>query len=168
LALDCTLPAGRKRKVNRISKLLVFLAAAVIILASGPLPASARTPTREQVKQAWEKRFQDLDKNRDGQVSLEEYLAFFGAEHPQRRQFLEYEFRKYDRNGDGFITHEEHWAPVSLEDEFRALDKNQDGRISLDEFLQGEKLFRQLDRNHDGVITLEEYLDAYRRRPTSR
>jgi Ca2+-binding EF-hand superfamily protein len=147
---------------------MVFLSAAVIILANGSPPASALTPTREQVQKSWEKRFQDLDKNRDGKVSLEEYLVFFGADHPQRRQFLEYEFRKYDRNGDGFITIEEHWAPVSLADEFRALDKNQDGRISQDEFLQGERMFRRLDRNHDGFVTLDEYTDAYQHRPTSR
>jgi Ca2+-binding EF-hand superfamily protein len=99
--------------------------------------------------------------NRDGKVSLEEYLAFLGADHPLRRQFLAYEFRQYDRNGDGLITREEHWARLSLSDEFRALDKNQDGRVSPDEFLQGEKQFRSLDRNHDGFITREEYSDAY-------
>ena len=154
--------------MNQISNLMVFLSAAVIILANGSPPASALTPTREQVQKSWEKRFQDLDKNRDGKVSLEEYLVFFGADHPQRRQFLEYEFRKYDRNGDGFITIEEHWAPVSLTDEFRALDKNQDGRISQDEFLQGERMFRRLDRNHDGFITWDEYSEAYRPRETSR
>ena len=154
--------------MNRISNLMVFLSCAVIILASGSPPASARTPTREQVRKSWEKRFHDLDKNRDGQVSLEEYLAFFRADQPQRRQYFEYEFRKYDRNGDGFITIEEHWAPVSLADEFRALDKNQDGGISPDEFLQGERQFRRLDRNHDGLVTWEEYSDAYRHRAPRR
>jgi Ca2+-binding EF-hand superfamily protein len=154
--------------VNQISNLVVILSAAVIFLANGSPPAAALTPTREQVRKSWEKRFQDLDKNRDGTVTLEEYLAFFGADHPLRRQFLEYEFRKYDRNGDGFISLEEHWAPVSLADEFRALDKNQDGRISLDEFLQGEKLFRRLDRNHDGFITWDEYSDAYQHWPTNK
>jgi Ca2+-binding EF-hand superfamily protein len=154
--------------MKTIGTLVIFLSGAVISLASGPPPAAALTPTREQVKKSWERRFQDLDKNRDGKASLEEYLAFFRADHPQRRQFLAYEFRKYDRNGDGFITHAEHWAPVSLADEFRALDKNQDGRISQDEFLQGERLFHRLDRDHDGLITWNEYSDAYRSRSTPR
>jgi Ca2+-binding EF-hand superfamily protein len=154
--------------MNRIKQFMPFLVASLIILASGPLPTSALTPTREQVKESWERRFQDLDKNRDGKVSLEEYFAFFGAEHPQRRQFLVYEFRKYDRNGDGFITHEEHLAPVSLEDEFRAQDLNQDGRLSQDEFLHGKKVFPGLDRNHDGFIDLKEYLEGYRRRSTGK
>jgi len=148
--------------MHPIAKLITVLLVGATMLAS--TASQALTPTREQVQKAWEQRFQDMDKNRDGKVSLEEYLAFHGAEAPLRRQFLEYEFRKYDRNGDGFITHEEHWAPVSLEDEFRGVDKNRDGRISPDEFLQGERLFRRLDRNKDGVITWDEYLDAYRQR----
>jgi Ca2+-binding EF-hand superfamily protein len=148
--------------MNPMAKLTTVLLVGATMLTSTFL--QARTPTREQVRKSWEKRFHDLDKGQDGKVSLAEYLAFHRADDPLRRQFLEYEFRKYDRNEDGFITLKEHWAPVSLEDEFRGLDKNRDGRISPDEFLEGERLFRQLDRNHDGVITWDEYSDAYRQR----
>ena len=148
--------------MNPITKLITVLLVGATMLSS--TAAQTLTPTHEQVREGWEKRFQAKDKNRDGKVSLEEFLAFHGAELPLRRQLLEYEFRKYDRNGDGFITHEEHWAPVGLEDEFRGVDENRDGRISPDEFLQGERLFRRLDRNNDGVITWEEYSDAYRQR----
>ena len=148
--------------MNPVAKLITVLLVGATVLSSPA--AQALTPTHEQVREGWEKRFQSMDKNRDGKVSLEEFLAFQGAELPLRRQLLEYEFRKYDRNGDGFITHEEHWAPVGLEDEFRGVDENRDGRISPDEFLQGERLFRRLDRNNDGVITWEEYSDAYRQR----
>jgi Ca2+-binding EF-hand superfamily protein len=148
--------------MNPTSKLITMLLVGATMLSS--TASQALTPTREQVREGWEKRFYARDKNRDGKVSLEEYLAFHGAESPLRRQFLEYEFRKYDRDGDGIITYEEHWAPVNLEDEFRGVDKNRDGRISLDEFLQGERLFRRLDRNNDGFITWEEYSEAYRKR----
>lgn len=154
--------------MNKTGKRIVFLSVAVVILACSAPPASALTPTREQVQQGWEQRFQDLDKNRDGKVSWAEFLAFHGADSPPRRQFLEYEFRKYDKNGDGFITLEEHRAPVSLEDEFRGLDKNRDGRVSQNEFLQGVRLFQRLDLNHDGFITLDEYVKAYRHRQTGR
>ncbi|MDD2901957.1 MAG: EF-hand domain-containing protein [Syntrophales bacterium] len=149
-------------------KVLVFLAAALIFLASGFAPAGARTPTREQVKKSWEKRFHDLDKNGDGKVTLTEYLAYFRAYSGPRRQYFEFEFRKYDRNGDGVITHAEHWAPVTLKDEFRALDKNRDGCISRSEWLQGIKQFFKLDRNRDGCLTLEEYLNGYRNRSPRR
>jgi Ca2+-binding EF-hand superfamily protein len=158
----------KKTEMHQALKIFVLLSAAVIILANGFTPAFPRTPTREQVEKSRERRFQDLDKNQDGKVSLTEYLAFFRGDSPQRRQFLEYEFRKYDRNGDGFITHEEFFAPVSLRDEFRALDKNRDGRVSREEFLQEDKIFRNLDRNHDGFITLEEYLYGYRNRTPPR
>jgi Ca2+-binding EF-hand superfamily protein len=157
-----------KTEMHPSAKIMVFLAAAVIILASGLPQAFPRTPTREQVKKSWEKRFHDLDKNGDGKITLAEYLAFFRAYSPPRRQYFEFEFRKYDKNGDGFITYEEHWAPVTLKDEFRALDKNRDGCVTRDEFLQGDKQFRKLDRNHDGCLTLEEYLYAYRNRTPHR
>jgi Ca2+-binding EF-hand superfamily protein len=149
-------------------KIFVFLSAAVIILVHGSTPAFPRTPAREQVQDSWEKRFQDLDQNRDGQVSLAEYFAFFGEGSPQRRRYVEYEFRKYDRNGDGFITREEHFTPVTLRDEFRALDQNRDGRVSRSEFLDAEILFQPLDRNHDGFLTLEEYLYGFRHRTPQR
>ncbi|MDO9533057.1 MAG: EF-hand domain-containing protein [Deltaproteobacteria bacterium] len=148
--------------MHPIAKLLTVLLVGATMLSSAA--SQALTPTHEQVRKSWENRFQARDKNRDGKVSLEEFLVFHGAELPLRQQLLEYEFRKYDRNGDGFITHEEHWAPVGLEDEFRGVDRNRDGRISPDEFLQGERLFRRLDRNNDGVITWDEYSDAYRPR----
>ena len=149
-------------------KVLILLSAAVIFLASGFTPAGARTPTREQVKKSWEKRFHDLDKNGDGRITLTEYLAYFGAYSGLRRQYFEYEFRKYDKTGDGVITHAEHLSPVTLKDEFRALDKNRNGCVSRSEWLQGDQQFRQLDRNHDGCLTLEEYLYGYRKRTPRR
>jgi Ca2+-binding EF-hand superfamily protein len=160
--------SGRKPEMHLISGIFVFLAAAVIILAPGSTPAFPRTPTRGQVQDSWEKRFQDLDQNRDGQVSLAEYFAFFKEGSPQRRRYVEYEFRKYDRNGDGFITREEHFTTVTLRDEFRALDQDRDGKVSLKEFLDAEILFQPLDRNHDGFLTLEEYLYGFRHRSPQR
>jgi len=160
--------SGRKPEMHQISKIFVFIAAAVVILAPGPTPAFPRPPAREQVQDSWEKRFQDLDQNRDGKVSLAEYIAFFKEGSPMRRKNVEYEFRKYDRNGDGFITREEHFTPVTFEDQFRALDTNRDGRVSRSEFLDAEILFQPLDRNHDGFITLEEYLYGFRHRSLQR
>jgi Ca2+-binding EF-hand superfamily protein len=157
-------PETMRKNMCQALKIFFILSASVIILNNCSGPAFSLTPTREQVQKSRERRFQDLDKNQDGKVSVTEYFAFYKADSPQRRQFLDYEFRKYDRNGDGFITREEFFAPVSLKDEFRALDKNRDGKVSREEFLDQEKIFRSLDLNHDGFITLEEYLYGYRNR----
>ena len=139
-----------------------FLAAVALILIEAPTPGFPRTPVLEEPRAYWEKRFQALDQNGDGRVSLAEYLAFYGPGSPLRRRNVEFEFRKYDRNRDGFITREEHFTPVTLEDEFRALDLNRDGRVSRKEFLDADIIFQALDRNHKGFITLEEYLNHYR------
>ena len=149
-------------------KISGVLVAALLIWLNCSNQAWPRTPTREQVRQSWEKRFHELDQNGDGKITLKEYLVFFNAYAPLRRQYFEFEFRKYDRNGDGFITYQEHWAPVTSKDEFRGLDKNQDGRVSRSEFLQGDQQFNKLDRNHDGCLTLEEYLYYYRSRTPKR
>ena len=66
--------------MNPIAKLITVLLVGATMLAS--TASQALTPTREQVQKAWEKRFQDMDQNQDGKVSLEEYLAFHGAESP--------------------------------------------------------------------------------------
>lgn len=149
-------------------KIFFFLSALVMILVQDTPPAFSGPPVQKEPRAYWEKRFQELDQNRDGQVSLAEYLAFFREGSPMRRRNIEYEFRKYDRNGDGFITREEHFTPVTLADQFRALDTNRDGRVSRDEFLDADIIFQALDRNHHGFFTLEEYLYRYGTRSARR
>lgn len=143
--------------------LAVSLAVFVLSLAPGGL-LQALTPPPDQVRRSWERRFAELDRNRDGRVSRAEYLEFFGAVSGVRRQYFEYEFRRYDRNGDGFISWAEHLAPVRPEDEFRALDRNGDGRLSREEFRcrYRERDFDRLDRNRDGFISREEFRRAPR------
>gem|GEM_PF-3026522 len=128
------------------------------------LPAAALTPTPEQVRRAEERRFTELDRNRDGRVSRQEYLRFFDAVSGTRRQYFEYEFRKYDRNRDGYLTREELTAPVRPEDEFRAMDADGDGRLSPKEFLFGGREFFRRDRNGDNFLSLPEYLQGSRHR----
>jgi Ca2+-binding EF-hand superfamily protein len=140
--------------------LMAVLMAGAGLLASGSPPAGAHPPpfTQEQRLEKQKIAFEKMDQNRDGQVSLEEYLAYYQKAVEQgRRQFSEYDFRKYDRNGDGFITLQEFLEPVTVKDQFRGLDKNRDGRISRDEFLGPERQFRTMDRDNHGFITWEEY-----------
>ncbi|MEJ5329920.1 MAG: EF-hand domain-containing protein [Desulfobaccales bacterium] len=146
-------------------KWLVPVYLIALLLAATPT-VLALTPPPDQVRRSWQKRFEELDRNRDGRVSRAEYLEFFGGTSGMRRQYFEYEFRLYDRNGDGFISWEEHQTPVGPEDEFRALDRNGDGRLSREEFRfrYREQDFPRLDRNRDGYISREEFLQSPRHR----
>ncbi|MCL6621514.1 MAG: EF-hand domain-containing protein [Syntrophobacterales bacterium] len=136
----------------------------LLALFSLALPAAALTPTPEQVRRAEERRFMELDRNRDGRVSRQEYLGFFNAVSGTRRQYFEFEFRKYDRNRDGYLTREELKGPVRPEEEFRAMDADGDGRLSPKEFLFGGRAFSRMDLNRDNFLSLPEYLQGYRNR----
>jgi Ca2+-binding EF-hand superfamily protein len=146
--------------MNLSATIITILLAGATILASVSPPAYARWPgfTDEQRLERQRVLFAKIDQNRDGQVSLEEFLAYYQVECAKgRRRFIEYNFRTYDRNGDGFITLQEFLEAVTIRDQFRALDINGDGRISRDEFLEGEARFRAMDQDNDGFITWEEY-----------
>ncbi|QCI79968.1 EF-hand domain-containing protein [Hankyongella ginsenosidimutans] len=72
-------------------------------------------PTREQ------KRLARYDKDKDGVVSRDEYLA-------SRRKA----FAKLDRDGDGRLSFEEY--AVKTSDRFAQADSSRDGRLSAAEF----------------------------------
>ncbi len=146
--------------MNLSATFMAILLAGATILASASSPANAHPPPFTQAQRLERQKilFSKMDQNRDGQVSLEEYLAYYQKAVDQGRgRFIEYGFREYDRNGDGFITLQEFLAPVTVRDQFRALDVNRDGRISRDEFLGPEPQFRSMDRDNDGLVTWEEY-----------
>jgi len=139
--------------------LMAVLLAGAIILASASPPAGAHPPpfTQEQRLEKQKIAFEKMDQNRDEQVNLEEFLAYYQKAVEQgRRRFIEDDFRKCDRDGDGFITLQEFLEPVTVQDQFRALDENRDGRISRDEFLGPERQFRAMDWDNDGFVTWEE------------
>ena len=89
--------------------LLVMAMVAVLVFAA-PAPARAPRPTVERQTRL----FQNLDKNRDGKVSLEEYQASHQAcmRDPKCRASLIKKFRELDANGDGYLTLEEFLAPL--------------------------------------------------------
>lgn len=105
-------------------------------------------------------RFQDLDVDRDGRISRQEWN---GSERT---------FEAYDRNGDGELTVAEVRQArrnsrgdagdrLGLDDRdeasrFDGLDANGDNRISRGEWRDGRDAFERLDENRDGVLTRAE------------
>jgi EF hand len=100
------------------AQLLAAAAPAQAAAGNAPLPESvpeAGDRTREQ------KRFDRYDKDRNGQVTREEYLA-------QRRKA----YAKLDTNHDGVLSFDE-WA-VKAETKFATADGDKSGAMSPTEF----------------------------------
>lgn len=92
-------------------------ASPVVVPVAAPLPERAQSSqqTREQ------RRLARYDKDKDGVVSRDEYLA-------NRRKA----FAKLDRDGDGRLSFEE--FAVKTSDRFAQADSSRDGRLSAAEF----------------------------------
>jgi Ca2+-binding EF-hand superfamily protein len=91
-----------------------------------------------------ERRFLQLDANRDGRIARREWVYSGEA------------FLRADRNRDGALTREEFLDTTiddDREDEFDYLDLNGNNRIELDEWHASRQTFQFLDRNGDGVLT---------------
>ena len=105
--------------------------------------------------------FADLDKNKDGKLSRDEWPSFMP---PQT-------FDTTDTNHDGFVDEAE-WNAARQrfagggrgagETIIKFLDANKDGKVSRDEFARLVTLFDILDQNHDGMLTQEELNGFFR------
>ena len=103
--------------------------------------------------------FNEMDINRDGKVSLEEFT------HDMEKNA----FNNLDKNKDGFITPEE-WSRVDFVEEkgkahevFKAIDKNANKRITYPNFSNYaekysniEEAFMLLDKDKDGSLSPDE------------
>jgi len=100
-------------------------------------------------------RFQEMDTNRDGVITRDEWRGSDRA------------FRNQDWNGDGVLSGDElrvgaRRPPRDVagtsgrQDRFTALDTNGDGYISRSEWRGNGTVFNALDANGDGVLTRRE------------
>jgi Ca2+-binding EF-hand superfamily protein len=102
-------------------------------------------PNRYEQAISWtEQGFHDLDHNRDGRLTANEW--HFDLE----------TFRRIDRNRDNAISVSEFLGgdlDDDRDDRFDDLDWNNDGRVTRNEWHGSLEDFRWLDRNNDGVLS---------------
>jgi hypothetical protein len=133
-----------QRDIMRKNIRLGFVAA-LAALAVSAASASAAVP-------AW---FDGADRNRDGQVSWNEYQRGSG-------------FTVLDENGDGSITKSEEFGDVyrtSSWVQVASFDTNRSGAVTLREYTaQLRAIFDAHDLNGDGVLSGREAEDSRRTR----
>jgi Ca2+-binding EF-hand superfamily protein len=110
--------------------------------------AKAQDKPKPAPKNPYVERFKELDRNRDGYVSLTEWPLEPAS------------FHVVDRDQDGRLSRNELLTPNVLREappevQFRRLDTDRDGRLSRSE--RQRDGFDRLDRNKDGYITLPQY-----------
>lgn len=120
-------------------------ALAALVLGAGlAVPAAAQTATRETITIA----FQQADRNGDGALNLDEYIA---------NSVVLYE----QAGGTATKGIARGAIPGLSTAQFNAIDRNRDGRISLGEFVAEKVIeFFDADTNHDGVLTVTEIIAA--------
>jgi Ca2+-binding EF-hand superfamily protein len=116
--------------------------------------------------------FDDVDRNRDNRITLDEYVSMANDGSQTGSSDLERRFVRLDRNRDGVLSRGE------LRDtaDFRRADRNNDGVVTRSEYLYGNVVyerprddydqsyptarairFRELDRNDNGYISRSEW-----------
>jgi Ca2+-binding EF-hand superfamily protein len=94
-------------------------------------------------------RFRELDHNRDGRLTRDEW--HYDTE----------SFSRADRNRDGIVSRDEFLGDGmddDREDRFRHLDANRNGRIEREEWHGSRDAFEWLDRDRDGVLSRMEVI----------
>ena len=111
--------------------------------------------TREEYLAGSKKRFAKADANRDGVVSPQEGKAAKAALAEKQAR------RDAKRQAEGKPVKRKKTAGASSKPYLSSLDKNKDGRVSQKEYLaRREKKFAEMDVNRDGSVSREEARSA--------
>lgn len=135
--------------------------------------------------------FREEDKDKDGKISLEEWLSMIFHDEPQEPEFEDGIENMYDTRMNHHELSEEEQAEM-LEDaknEFNSTDLNKDGKLTREEIFnfvkgpinaeeEGEdtmseeelqemttELFKELDRDLDNAVSFEEFYKAHYQEP---
>jgi len=175
-----------------IASVATLLAASGVALAHGGSRGLTRfdrdgngVVTRDEMRTTEIERFEKIDANKDGRLTLDEIQAanrdraakHFAARDANKDGKLSRDevarmpdqmFARLDENKDGFLTPDElakkgERFQNHAQGRFEHEDTNHDGAISRDEALaRVDQRFARLDTNGDGVLTQEEMKAGHR------
>jgi Ca2+-binding EF-hand superfamily protein len=125
----------------------------ILLLAWATVALAQDKPGESRLSYSSGQLIDDIDSDKDGFVSREEWARFFAAQ---------------DAGGDGILSPEElklyrQGLQVKEEDRgrenaFKRLDKDGNGLMSRQEWPGGDRFFNRSDANRDGAVSQEEFL----------
>lgn len=139
---------------------------ALLVLSSATLLAADDAPLIARIMKA-------VDKNRDGKLTLAEYLPL----DVQAKHHGEQHFKAGDANADGFIDatelattlNRQTWFPIlseGIETCFTRHDTDKDGKLNAAEYRKvshmgghAEQHFKGADTNKDGFLSMAEFTE---------
>jgi Ca2+-binding EF-hand superfamily protein len=147
-----------------MTKTVVTVVAVLVVvgnLGAQEDAAAKRKAAQEKIAKMAEEQFKKLDKDGDGQLTLDEFKG-----RRAEGKMAEELFKILDKNEDGKVCIEE-FKDKPPEFRFKMMDKDGDGVLTFEEFKgrrekpedveKAEQYFKRLDTNGDKKVCLEEF-----------